>query len=74
MYLGEYSAVTVAGEGNVFRWNECDTEGAVFAGSSPSNITVEGGVFSYNNADAVGGVTFTSDRSSLPLPTATNGG
>ena len=55
VYLGEFSAIIVAGDGNVFTGNTCGEDGAVFGGTNDTNITVEGGVFTKNVAGAVGG-------------------
>ena len=55
VYLGEFSALIVAGDENVFAWNTCGKEGAVFGGTTDTIITVEGGVFKNNEADEVGG-------------------
>ena len=54
VYLGDFSALIVAGDGNVFSNNTCGEEGAVFGGTTNTNITVEGGVFRNNTAEAVG--------------------
>ena len=60
VYLGEFSALIVAGDGNVFTGNTCGENGAVFGGTTNSIITVEGGVFKKNVAGAVGGCDSTS--------------
>lgn len=54
-YLAEFSALVVAGDGNIFEENECDEDGAIFGGTINTNITVEGGVFKNNKAKEVGG-------------------
>lgn len=54
VYLGEFSFLLVEGDGNVFEGNTCGVHGAVFGGTTNTNITVEGGVFSDNAADKVG--------------------
>lgn len=53
--LAEYTTLIVAGEENRFRGNECGEDGAVFGGTTNTNITVEGGVFRGNFANGVGG-------------------
>ena len=55
VYLGEFSSLIVAGDGNVFSDNTCGEEGGVLGGTTNTNITVEGGVFKNNVAQAVGG-------------------
>ena len=55
VYLGEFSSLIVAGDGNVFSDNTCGEEGGVLGGTTNTNITVEGGVFRDNVAEAVGG-------------------
>lgn len=53
--LADYTTLFVAGEGNVFRGNECGEDGGAFRGTSNTTITVEGGLFEDNFADGVGG-------------------
>ena len=53
--LAEFTTLIVAGDENVFAWNTCGKEGAVFGGTTDTIITVEGGVFKNNEADEVGG-------------------
>lgn len=53
--MGEYTTLVVAGVENLFQNNTCGGDGAVFGGTTSTNITVEGGVFEGNFADGVGG-------------------
>lgn len=52
-YIGVFSTLLVAGDGNVFEANTCGGNGAVFEGMTNTTITVEGGVFINNEADVV---------------------
>ena len=49
-YLGDFANVIVEGDDNVFEMNTCETDGAVFAATSNSLVTVEGGSFHNNCA------------------------
>lgn len=55
VYLGEFSAIFVEGDRNVFEGNSCKVDGGVFGGTTNTSITVEGGVFRNNKASKVSG-------------------
>ena len=49
----ENSSVTVEGDGNVFKGNNCGEDGGVFQLSANTLITIEGGNFTGNTCDKV---------------------
>lgn len=53
MSMAEFTTVFVEGDDNVFDGNECFGDGAVFAASSNSSITIEGGLFINNHVEEV---------------------
>ncbi|CAN0008375.1 unnamed protein product, partial [Scytosiphon promiscuus] len=54
--LGEFSSLTVEGDGNVFARNECGQSGAVIGATVDTSVVVEGGLFLDNVAEEGGGV------------------
>lgn len=51
--MADFSTVIVEGDDNVFDGNECHEDGAVFAASANTSITIEGGLFIHNHVEEV---------------------
>lgn len=51
--MDKFTRAVVEGDHNVFDGNECHGDGAVFAASENSKITIEGGLFINNHVKEV---------------------
>lgn len=51
--MDDFTTAVVEGNDNVFDGNECYGDGAVFAASADSSITIEGGLFINNHVEEV---------------------
>lgn len=51
--MAKFSMAIVEGDDNVFDGNECYGDGAVFAASTDTSITIEGGLFINNHVEEV---------------------